>query len=396
MKRWIFRIVIVAGVAIAIGWVLRPRPTVVETARVMRGTLEATVTAEGKTRVKDLFVVAAPVDGELERISLKAGDAIPVSGVAARIRPAAPRPLDVRSRAEALAAVAAARAAVEKAEAAEKEAVAALAHAESTSTTSTRLAKEGVVAPNEAEHAGHELEIRRQAAKASRSALEEARASLVRAEAAAATSSGNPGGRVVTEVRSPAPGRVLRVLRESAGPVAAGTPLLEVGNVNDIEIAADFLTSDAMAVRPGAKATIVDWGGNAPLMARVRQIDPGAFTKVSALGLEEQRVPIVLDLAGERPAAFGNDFHVNVEIVVWTGRDVLTIPSTALFRVGEDWAVFVVRDGRAHLQRVTVGRSDDTRSVIEQGLEDGDEIVIQPSDALRDGGRVGPLPPPAH
>jgi HlyD family secretion protein len=399
MKRpvtWIVRIAVAAVIAVGIGWILRPRAIVVETAQVERGTLEATVTAEGKTRVKNLFVVAAPVDGELERISLKAGDAIAGSSVVAHIWPAAPRPLDVRSRAEALAAVSAARAAVERAEATEQEAIAALAHAESTSQTSTRLAKEGVVAPNEAEHAGHEVEIRRQAVRASGSALQEARASLVRAEAAAATSATNPTGRAVTEVRSPTAGRILRVLRESAGPVAAGTPLLEVGNVDTIEIAADFLTSDAMAVTPGAKATILDWGRPEPLSARVRQIEPGAFTKISALGLEEQRVPIILDLVGDPPAAFGNDFHVNVAIVVWTGRDVLTIPSTALFRTGEDWAVFVVRDGRAQLQRVTVGRSDDTRSVIEQGLNAGDEIVIQPSDALRDGNRVAPLATPTH
>ena len=397
MKRpvtWIVRIAIVAVVAAAIGWVLRPRPVVVETAHVERGTLEATVTAEGKTRVKNLFVVAAPVDGELERISLKTGDAITGSSVVARLWPATPRPLDARSRAEALAAVSAARAAVERAEATQKEAVAALAHAESTSQTSTRLANEGVVPPNEAEHAGHEVEIRRQAVRASGSALQEARASLVRAEAAAATSATGPTGRVVTDVRSPTAGRILRVLRESAGPVAAGTPLLEVGNVNAIEIAADFLTNDAVSVTPGAKATIRDWGGSEPLSARVRQIDPGAFTKISALGLEEQRVPIVLDLVGEPPSVFGNDFHVNVAIVVWTGRDVLAIPSTALFRTGEDWAVFVVRDGKAHLQRVTVGRSDETRSVIEQGLNAGDEIVIQPSDALQDGSRVAPLPTP--
>ena len=392
--RWIVRIAIGAVAAAAIAWLLRPRPIVVETARVERGTLEATVTAEGKTRVRNLFVVAAPVDGELERISLKAGDVIAGSSLIARIWPAAPKPLDVRSGAEAVAAVAAARAAVEKAEATEKEAVAALTHAESTLQTSLQLAKEGVVAPKDAEHAAHEVDIRRQAVRASGSAVQEARASLARAEAAAATSASNPAGRAVTEVRTPTAGRILRVLRESAGPVAAGTPLLEVGNVNAIEIAADFLTSDAMAVSPSAKATILDWGGPEPLAARVRQIEPGGFTKISALGLEEQRVPIILDLVNNAPAGFGNDFHVKVAIVVWTGRDVLTIPSTALFRTGDDWAVFVVRDGKAQLHRVIVGRSDDTKSAIERGLNAGDEIVIQPSDALRDRSRVAPLAKP--
>jgi HlyD family secretion protein len=382
---------VVAAVAIIAGiaWVLRPHPILVETTTVTRGVLTATVSAEGKTRVKDLFVVAAPVDGELERIALKAGDHLSASTIVAQLWPAASRPLDPRSRAEANAAVVAARAAVERAEAAEKESVAALTHAESASQTSVQLAKEGVVAPKEAEHSGHEVEIRRQAVQVSRSAVQQARAELTRAEAAAATAT-TGGSRTVTAVRAPTAGRVLRILRESAGPVTAGTPLLEIGNTGGLEIAADFLTTDAMAVQPGAAATIRDWGGDRALVGRVRQIDPGASTKVSALGLEEQRVPIVLDLVSERPPTFGNGFHVNVDIEVWKGTDVLTVPSTALFRDGEHWAVFVVRDGRAHLMRVLTGRSDNTRTVITQGLNDGDTVVLQPSDALVDGGRVQP------
>jgi len=389
--RLIVRIAIVLAIVGGIAWLLRPRAVTVETATATRGTLETTVNAEGKTRVKSLFVVAAPVDGELERIALKAGDIVSASAVIAQVRPAASRPLDSRSRAEAVAAVGAARAAVQRAEAAEQEAAAALVHAESASLTSARLAKEGVVASKEAEHAGHEREIRREAVQVSRAAVEQTRAELVRAEAAAGTSA-DAQSRGVTAVRSPTAGRVLRVIRESAGPVAAGTPLVEIGNTSGIEIVADFLTTDAVSVRPGAPATIRDWGGDETLIARVRQVDPGAFTKVSALGLEEQRVPIVLDLVSERPASLGHDFHVNVAIVVWRGDDVLTVPSTALFRVGERWAVFVLRDGRAHLTRVVVGRSDATRSVIEQGLNAGDQIVVQPSDALTDNVRVLALP----
>ena len=398
MKRpviWSIRIAAAVALVGGIAWALRPRPIVVETAKTTRGVLEATVTAEGKTRVKDLFVVAAPVDGEMERIVAKAGDTVPSGTVVARIWPVAPRPLDARGRAEAVAAVSAARAAIERAQAAEKEAVGALTHAESQLATARTLSSAGAAASKDSEHAGHEVEIRRQAVEASRAALNVARAELVRAEAGAAAST-DPAGRTVTQVRSPTSGRILRVLRESAGPVAAGTPLVQVGNVATIEIVADFLTPDAMSVTLGARATIRDWGGSEPLAARVRQVDPGAFTKVSALGLEEQRVPIVLDLVSDRPAQFGNDFHVNVAIVVWTGQDVLTVPSTALFRVGESWAVFVVRDGRAHLRRVTVGRSDEVRSVVEKGLDQGDEVVIQPSDALQDGSRVAVLVNPAQ
>ena len=393
MKRpaqWTVRSVVAIALVGGIAWVLRPAAVRVETATATLGALETTVSAEGKTRVRDLFVVAAPVDGELGRITLKAGDIVSPATVVAQLWPTASRPLDPRSRAEAVAAVSAARATVERAAAAEQEAAAALAHAESAAETAARLAKEGVVAPKDAEHAGHEVDIRRQAVRVSRSAIQQARAELVRAEAAAGTSM-KPESREVTAVRSPTAGRVIRVLRESAGPVAAGTPLVEIGNTTGLEIAADFLTTDAVAVRPGAPATIRDWGGEEALTAWVRQVDPGAFTKVSALGLEEQRVPIVLDLVSDRPATLGHDFHLNVAIVVWTGTDVLTIPSTALFRVGESWAVFVVRDGRARLARVTVGRSDGTRSVVERGLAEGEEVVVQPSDALQDGSGVAVL-----
>ena len=398
MKRpitWSVRIAVAVALLGAIAWALRPRPILVEIASVTRGVLEATVTAEGRTRLKDLFVVTAPVDGELERIAFKAGETVSAATVLARLRPVAPRPLDTRSRAEALAAVAAARAAIERAEAAEKEAVGALTHAESQLATARTLSSAGAVPTKDFEHAGHEVEIRGRAVQATRAARDVARADLARAEAAAAVSVDRPG-RAATEVRSPVSGRILRVLRQSAGPVAAGTPLVELGNVGALEIVADFLTTDAVSVSSGAKATILDWGGTKTLAARVRQVESGGFTKVSALGLEEQRVPIVLDLVSERPSALGNDFHVNAAIVVWTGRDVLSVPSTALFRIGESWAVFVVRDGRAHSQKVTVGRSDDTRTVIERGIEDGDDVVIQPSDALRDGSRIGRLPAQPH
>jgi HlyD family secretion protein len=381
--------VIIGGVA----WALRPRPIVVETAQAVRGTLEASVTAEGKTRVSNLFVVAAPVDGELERIPFKAGQVIGPATVVARILPVASRPLDARSRSEALAVLSVARAEVQRAEAAQHEGEAALTHAQSTRDTAETLAKSGAGPSKDFEHAEHEVEIRRQAVKESQAALETARAEVVRAEAAAAPSN-TEAGRAVTLVQAPAPGRILRVVHESAGPVTAGTPLVEIGNTSAIEIAADFLTTDAMVVQPGARARIRDWGGREPLAARVRHVEPGAFTKVSALGLEEQRVSIVLDLVGAQPATFGHDFHVNVDIVVWTGDNVLTIPSTALFRVGDSWAVFAVRKGRANLTKVGAGPSDATRTVVERGLSVGEQVVVQPSDALQDGSRVVTLQQP--
>ena len=366
---------------------LRSRSLVVEVGTVTRGPLTASVTAEGRMRVKDLYVVAAPVDGDLERIAHEPGDAVKAGTAVVRIWPMAPRPLDARSRAQAIAAVTAARATVARAEASEKEAAAALTHAESQLATARTLSREGAAASKDAEHAGHETQIRRDAVDAARATVQAARAELVRAEAFV-----DPGAvrseRPATVVFSPAAGRVLRVLRESAGPVLAGTPLVEIGSAEKIEVVADILTADAMTVQPSATAIIREWGGTEPISARVRRIDPAAFTKVSALGLEEQRVPVVLDLVGPPPRGLGHDFRVNVSIAVWQGQNVLQVPSTALFRSGDQWAVFAVREGRVRLTSVTPGRSDGAATMVSDGLAEGDVVVLQPSDLLSDGVRV--------
>lgn len=385
------RRILLAGFALAIttgaAWMVWPTPMSVETAAVTTGPLTAKVVAEGKTRVKNLYVVAAPVDGDLERIAPEPGDSVTPGAVVARIWPISPRPLDVRSRSEAEAVVAAARATVTQAEATEREAAAALTHAESQSITAQRLSREGVVASKESEHAGHEAQTRREALDVARAAVQTARAELQRAQAVVATTAGATV-RPATLVASPVNGRVLRVLHESAGPVQAGTPLVEIGNTSDLEVAADLLTADAMRVRPGSAASLRDWGGGVDIPARVRRIDPAAFTKASALGIEEQRVPVVLDLVGPPPPGLGHDFRVNAAIVTWQGNNVVTVPSTALFRTGDRWAVFTVRNGRVRLTEVTPGASDGSRTVTDQGLSAGDVVVIQPSDALSDGARI--------
>lgn len=376
--------VLLAALA-ATGWTLRPQPIHVSIATVTSGPLTATVTAEGRTRVQDLFVVSASVDGQLERVMVQPGDAIAANDAVASIRPAASRPLDPRMRAEASAAATAAKAAVVRAEASEQEARVALEHAESLLETTRTLADSGSVAREELTHRGHETGIRRRALEAATAGAVQARAELARAQAILGASSdvGQP-----TPVRSPASGNILHVLRESAGPVAAGTPLLEVGDIHRLEVNADLLSSDATEVRVGATATITGWGGPKPLGARVRRIDPAAFTKVSALGLEEQRVHVVLDLLEPPPPGLGHDYRVDVTTVVWEGKDVVRVPSTALFRVGDRWAVFRLADRRARKTLVDVGPTDGTWTATSSGVQEGDEVVTQPSDAIDDGTRI--------
>lgn len=385
VKRIAWAAAAVAAVA-AIAWALRPSPIAVDAGAAARGALTATVSGEGRTRVKDLFVVSAPVDGQLERIAAQPGDAVAAGATLARIQPIAPRPLDARTRAQASAAAAVAQAAVARAEAAEREAMVAVEHADSELARSRKLAESGAVPAAEAEHAGHESERRHRALDAARAAVREARAELARA-AVLVVPAGGPGDPAAS-VAAPVAGQILRVLRESAGPIAAGSPLLELGDPGRLEIAAELLSSDAASVRVGAAAAITGWGGPRPLAARVRRVDPAAFTKISALGLEEQRVRVVLDLSDPPPPGLGHDYRVDVAITTWSGTDVLRVPSTALFRAGDRWAVFVIRDGAARVVPVDLGPTDGDWTAVERGLSAGDAVVAHPTDQIRDGVRV--------
>lgn len=375
-------VVVIAGIA----WALRPSPLVVDTVVVGRGDVTAAVNSEGRTRVQDLFVVTAPVDGELERVTARPGDPVIPGALIARIQPIAPRPLDARSRAQATAALSAARASVARAQAMEREALVAVEHADSELARSRKLVVSGAVPAAEAEHAGHESERRHRAVESARAVVREANAELARAAALVAPS--GTGGDPAVVVTAPAAGRILRVIRESAGPIAAGAPILELGDPTRLEIAAELLSSDAAAVRAGANAIVAKWGGPRPLVARVRRVDPAAFTKVSALGLEEQRVRVIVDLIDPVPPGLGHDYRVDVAITTWSGTNVVRVPSTALFRSGAQWAVFAVRDGKARIAPVEPGPSDGDWTVVERGIAPGEEIIVQPSDLIRDGVRV--------
>jgi len=384
IKRGIWIGTALAGVAGAV-WLLRPAPVPAETAAVVRGDLVATVTAEGRTRVRELYVVAAPVDGQLARIRVEPGDAVTADAIVAEIAAAESRPLDARSRAQAEAAVKAADAAVTRAGAAEQAAARAHAHADQELARAKGLAQSGATAQADVDHAQYVDDNARREHDEARAAARQARAERERSKV---TLAGGTEGGAAVPVHAPIAGRVLRVLHESAGPVAAGTPLLEIGDVADLEITADLLSSDAVGVRDGARAWVRRWGGGAPITAHVRRIDPAGFTKISALGLEEQRVHVYLDLDDPAPAGLGHDFRVDAAIVVWEGRGVLEVPSTALFRSGDRWAVFAVSGGRARLVPIEVGASDDVSTVVTRGLAERDRVIVQPSDTIRDGTRV--------
>jgi len=382
-------LLMIAAALLAAGglaWMLRPQPVPVETASVARGPQEVWVEDLGRTRVREVYVVSSPLAGQTERELLHAGDPVKAGQPEVLIRPAASPLIDTRSRKDLIAAAAAADAAVDLARADQQRARAELTFAEGQWTRGQTLARSGVIAPQL-------LDQRRLARDSAAAAVASANAALVvreRERDSARSRLADPAalgaGRCCETVRAPVSGRVLRIIRESAQVVQAGTPVPEIGDPADRDVVVELRAGDAVPVRGGASATIRDWGGHPPT-ARVSRIEPAGFTKVSALGIEEQRVLVYLDfvLPDQAWGRLGHDYRVTARIVTWSAKDVVLAPASALFRQGEDWMVYRVVAGKARLTKVEVGhRNEDVVEVL-GGLSPGDRIVAYPGDRLADG-----------
>jgi HlyD family secretion protein len=381
-------VVLLLGLIIAGLW---PRAAKVETARLASGPLRSVVEEEGKTRIRQKYTVAAPVSGRLRRIAFKAGAAIAANEVVAVIEPSSANLLDARSRASAEARRDSAAAQLERARAAHKFAASELGRNE-------RLFREKTVSPQELEQAQwRETAAARDEAVAA-AALREAEAGL------ADFSPDGVGSPAPVEVRSPIRGKVLKVYEESERTVGAGTPLAVVGDPRDLEVLVEVLSRDGAMMAAGTPVEFEQWGGPGLLLGVVRYVEPAAFTKTSALGVEEQRVNVVADLTTP-PSARGNlgdGFRVEARIITWASARVLKAPNGAVFRSGADWAAYVVRDGHAHLTPVKVGHASGAEVEITGGLAEGDEVVLYPGERVHDGSRVtvmslapttaGPLP----
>ncbi len=366
-------------------WVLRPSPVDVETAQVVGGPLETVVEAEGMTRVRDRYDIGAPITGRLERIVLREGDIVQAGAVLARVTPA---PLDPQAIAQAQARVAAAQASVQEAQARVAQASEVLDQAERTAARLREMAAAGAISAEDAERADlqvvtsqRELEAGQSRARTMSAELAAARAALLNVDPARQT------GQAAAVVRSPAAGRVLRVHERSERVVPAGTPLVDVGDAMGLEVVVDVLSTDAVQIEAGAPMRIVEWGGPEALAASVRLVEPAGFTRISALGVEEQRVNVIGDLP-EPPPSLGDGYRVEVQIITWQADDVTKVPNSALFRAGAEWTVFVVEGGAARLRNVAVGRRGGREAQVVSGLTEGDVVVLYPSDDLRDGMRV--------
>jgi HlyD family secretion protein len=390
MNRRPIRIVLILLVVIAIlVWAFRPAPVPADFATVQRGGLEVTVDEEGRTRVRDRYVVSAPVPGRVLRVELEPGDPVVArKTVVARFQPSDPALLDVRTRAELEARLKAAQSAVGGARAEWERIKADLAFAQSELERARKLVEERVIAPRELEAAERlvlSLERALQSAEfAVRTAehqLEVARASLLQTRGGAAST---------ISLFSPVDGVVLRRLQESEAVVPLGHPLLEIGNLDDLEIVADLLSSAAVRVEAGQPALIEQWGGDRTLRGRVRRIEPGGFTKISALGVEEQRVNTLIGFEDPREQwqNLGDGYRVEVRIVVWQKDNVLKVPTSSLFRYDGTWAVYKVQNGVAMRQIVHIGQQNGLEAEVLDGLAEGEQIVVFPGDAIQDGVRL--------
>ena len=382
---------ILIALALLVGWALRPQAVAVETAEVTKGAFEQTVSDDGQTRVRDRYVIAAPLAGHVERIALEVGDPVKQGQIVAELTPTAPAFLDARTQRELRERIGAAEAQLARARAELLKTQAQRDQARADRERQARLSKEGFLSKNALEQTELALRTSERAVEAARFAEEAARYDAAQARAAMTRAeSGAPPTK--WPVTSPVSGVVLKMAQKSEGAVALGAPLVEVADPRTLEAVVDVLSQEAVAVRPGMPARLELGQGVPPIPARVRLVEPAAFTKVSALGVEEQRVNVVLDFQQplDKLQTIGDGFRVDAHIVVFREDDAVKAPIGALFRDGAGWAAFVIEGERGRKRAVKLARRNNLDAMIEHGLKPGERVVVYPSDALKDGSRVRP------
>ncbi|MBI3186478.1 MAG: efflux RND transporter periplasmic adaptor subunit [Gammaproteobacteria bacterium] len=382
--------VISVVIVVLIIWGFLPQPVLVEMAKVSRAPLTVTIEEEGRTRVMDRYVVAAPVDGVTCRVQLHVGDAVKQGEVLLNITPLQSQVLDARSRAQALAKIESAKSALR---AAEERARAAAANEQLANNDLKRmqpLMEKGVVSKDAYDKA---LTTANTAAANKRSAdftVDVARYELDAAKSVLEYGTGATQNSDRVKVRSPVNGKILKLAHECAGPIRTGEPLLEVGDPSALEIEVDVLSADAVRIKPGMQVLFDRWGGEQPLEGKVRNVEPVGFTKVSALGVEEQRVLVISDFTSppEQWQQLGDGYRVEARFILWHEDKVLQVPASSLFRYNNGWAVFIVKNNQAHRQTVNIGQRNGLIAQILDGVNEGDIVINHPSDDVEDGRRV--------
>jgi HlyD family secretion protein len=382
---------LVGALVLVMVYALQPRAVEVETGLVQQGPLTVYVSEEGKTRIRNRHIVAAPVAGSMQRVNLKAGDAVKAGEtVLTRIEPTLSPLLDARARSQAQARVDAATATRSRANEDIEMSRTGLKYAQANWDRIKNNTDKGTVSDTDRDTFEREAEMKSRELRSAEFALQVADFELVQAKAALQQIDKPSAGGAFIEVRAPVNGVVLRVQQESATIVAPGAPVLEIGDPMDIDIEAEILSRDAVTIKPGALVTVEQWGGEVPAKASVRRVEPAAFTKVSALGVEEQRVLVLSDFTEQTPAlkALGDRYRVEVRVAVWHSDDTLLVPAGALFREGSEWKTFVFDAGSAKAVVVKAGRTDGKVTQVLAGLKKGDEVLMHPPDTVRDGTSV--------
>lgn len=379
------------GLAVLV-WAMRPAPVPVTAVSVERGPLAETVEEEGRTHLRDTYIVSAPIGGYLHRVVLEPGDRIAAGDTVFELEPPPAPALDARTREQARETLAAAQARLEAARAERGNREADLALAESELRRIRELHERSLVAESELERAESAASRARSALAAARASVEAAGYEVANARAVLDIAEGERSGEggPLLSVAAPVGGVVLTRERCCEGVIQAGAPVLEIGRLEELEVRVDLLSMDAVRVAAGTRVIIEGWGGDAPLEGRVRRVEPAGFMRISALGVEEQRVPVLVEITSPREQwqELGVGFRVEARFVLWEGEAILQIPTSALFRVDNSWRVFVVEDGRVHLRSVEIGRRSGLHAQVVSGLQAGERVVAHPGDQLGDGVRI--------
>ena len=392
-KRWLGIAVVAALVAAALVYGFRPQPVTVEAAEVKHGPMRVTVEEEGKTRLADRYVVSAPVAGIVQRVTWKVGDLVRAGDVLFRLNPLRAVVLDPRTRAEAEARIAVAEAALRAAEQRVEAANVDTVYWQRELARMRQLLTTGDIAKERYDRTATEVERAEAALRTARQNIEVARSELAAARATLTLSapSGKNGAPAETvTVQAPVGGRVMKLVQESEGVVQPGTPIVEIGNTRSLEVEVEVLSADAVKIAAGMRVIFERWGGDQPLEGRVRRVEPVAFTKVSALGVEEQRVLVIVDIASPAEVwqRLGTGYRVEAHFVLWESEKVLQAPASALFRQGEGWAVFAVENGFARRRAVEIGRRNGVTAEVVSGLTEGQRVITHPDDTVEDGKAV--------
>lgn len=373
-----------------IAWGLWPAPVIVETGKVTRDALTVRVSEEGKTRVRNRYVVAAPLAGKMRRVPLKPGDPVVANTtVLTTIEPVVAPLLDPRARAQAEAVVAMHEASRNQTAASLAAARTSLKLSEADRDRMRSVREPGTLSASDRDRMESDASIKASEVRAVEFSMQVIDYELAQARAVLERPEGALSNNIV-EVKSPVSGRVLNVMQESETIVTPGSRILEVGDATDLEIEAEILSRDAVAMQPGDTVEIDQWGGETPLKARVRRVEPAAFTKISALGVEEQRVIVLSDLVDAPAAAnkLGDRYRVEVRVAIWHADDVLVVPAGALFREGNSWKTFIYQNGRASLRTLEAGHSDGRLTEVLSGLKSGERVLLHPPDTVKDGSAV--------